>query len=856
MQVVKSYKGGDKRDALKKLLFALLIFSCCFCLYAGPTTSEQRFKYKKKNILKSGQKSYIDRSLHLTVNFTTLAEAISSANALLNSSIEGSGEGEYPAGSKSDLQNAIAAATAFVGTDTAGARIDFEISKLYDACSTFESLVNTEPVNIVDKHANKQTRYLYLNLKNQMDRYLLFGMHHATGYGVGWTNDDDRSDIKDVCGDFPAIYGEEMRNIVGGIEVERIRYRITSAYKRGGIVTMCWHQLDPDNRHFYASEINNEKIVAQILPGCTRHLDYLANLKIVSEFFKSLRGENGEAIPVIFRPYHEHLGTWFWWGVGHCTTDEYNQLWQFTVNYLHTVLNVHNLLWAISPNLEYVDDEGEYFDRFPGDDYVDIYGVDFYNNGPVPPELVKDYSRDLHTVVQQALINDKIPAITEIGQEGLDDINWHTRMMINPIKHDSINNSISYAVTWRNANTTHFHAPYPGHPSVPDFIDFYNDTYTMFESDLPDMYSLPAEDVSAPIFTKYPEGQFVSSTKSVEIKVETDERALLRWNYHDEAYDAMPYSFTIGQRQYAHRTFVEAEQGSKNLIYVQAMDVYGNKTDQSIPVSFTVDTLQAMIPWYEQYYQVAGWNHDTASFGSGSDVTTKIQDVQTAYFVKDFELSEKPTGARILIQLNGGFAVYINGFEITRYKLPEEMVLCYDTPPLSSTKTAKAVDLLPEMVARLKTGVNKIAIEIHGGSAGVQFFDALIQTTIGMPFYYCCDWYYYDLGNMPRASTLGEILSIERINKLVPEKIKLYQNYPNPFNSSTKIRFDIHDGGLVTLTIYNITGRKVQTLANGYRKPGGYEIVYSPSVHLTSGIYTCVLKTNSGVYSRKMIFLK
>ena len=845
-----------REDTLHKRLIVLFIFSCCCSLYAGSSSGEQKFNDGNKNVLKSGRKRQVDRSVNLAISFTTLEEAISSANALFLTSTEGEGEGDYPTGSKADLQNAIAAAVSFMGTDTVQSNIDFEISKLYNACSTFESLVHTVPVNIVDPHANKQTRYLYLNLKNQMDRSLLFGMHHATGYGVGWTDNDDRSDIKDVCGDFPAIYGEEMRDVQVGSQVERLRYRIMSAYQRGGVVTMCWHQLDPDNRHFYASEINNEKIVPQILPGGTRHLDYLATLRKVSEFLKSLRGDNGEAIPVIFRPYHEHLGTWFWWGVGHCTTEEYNQLWQFTANYLHTTLNVHNLLWAISPNLEYVDDEGEYFDRFPGDDYVDIYGIDFYYNGPVPTEMVRDYTHDLRTVVQQAITHDKIPAITEIGQEGLDDINWHTRMLINPIKHDSINNSIAYAVSWRNANYTHFHAPYPGHPSVPDFLVFYNDPYTLFESDLPDVYnSLPEEDVSAPVFTEFPEEQFVSATKSVEIKIETNERALLRWSYNDEAYDTMPYSFAIGERQYAHRTFIEAEQGSEKLIYVQAVDVYGNKTDQSRPVSFTVDTLKAVIIWYDHSYQVTGWNHDTASFGSGTDVTTILQDVQTAYFVKDFDLSAKPTGARILIQLNGGFAVYLNGVEVSRYKLPEEMVLGYDTPPLSSTKTAKAVDLLPEIVDKLIVGTNRIAVEIHGGSDGVQFFDALIQTNIEMPFYYGSAWYYYDSGTMPRTYTLGEILGIERINEMVPEKPILYQNFPNPFNPSTNIRYEVHDGGPVTLTIYDITGRKVETLVDEYKKPGKYELVYSTS-NLASGIYTCVLKTNSGVYNRKMIFLK
>jgi len=122
---------------------------------------------------------------HATTSFTSLQEAITKATALLNSTTEGTAEGEFPVGSKADLQTAIDSAIAFLGTDTTQSRIDSEISELYDDCSTYESLVITMPVNLVDKKANKQIRYLYLNLKNQMNRSLLFGMQDATGYGVG-----------------------------------------------------------------------------------------------------------------------------------------------------------------------------------------------------------------------------------------------------------------------------------------------------------------------------------------------------------------------------------------------------------------------------------------------------------------------------------------------------------------------------------------------------------------------------------------------------------------------------------------------------------------------------------------------
>lgn len=491
-----------------------------------------------------------DAVLTLPANFTGLEEALTAANALLNSATEGTGEGEFPVGSKTDLQNAIAAAASVPGSNLHQSQVDSVTSELYNMCSIFESRVNTLSVNIADKNANKQTRYLYLNLQDLMHRGLLFGMHDATGYGVGWTGDDDRSDVKDVCGDFPAIYSEDLNNVTRGSSIDRVRYRLTSAHRRGGVITMCWHQYDPDGRSFYAADINNEKIVSQILPGGARHADYLVKLKRVAEFFKSLRGDHGEAIPVIFRPYHEHSGDWFWWGVGHCTTAEYNQLWQFTADYLHQTLNVHNLLWAISPSFDHVKNANDYFDRFPGDDYVDIYGTDFYYSDPVPPAVVNDFRKGLHTIVGHALEHNKIPAITEIGQEGLDDSDWFTKMLINPIRDDSINTHLAYAAVWRNESRTHHFAPYPGHPAVPDFLKFYNDPFSLFESDLPDMYALPEEDLSAPIFTAYPAAPFVSPATAVEINIVTNERAFLRWSSVDTDYNRMPNQFQFGERNF------------------------------------------------------------------------------------------------------------------------------------------------------------------------------------------------------------------------------------------------------------------------------------------------------------------
>lgn len=84
----------------------------------------------------------------------------------------------------------------------------------------------------------------------------------------------------------------------------------------------------------------------------------------------------------IFRPFHENDGNWFWWGTGAtsaCSDADYVQLWRETVEYLRDTKGVHNILYAYSPEVigAYTDYTGS---RYPGDAYVDIFGIDVYSN--------------------------------------------------------------------------------------------------------------------------------------------------------------------------------------------------------------------------------------------------------------------------------------------------------------------------------------------------------------------------------------------------------------------------------------------------------------------------------------------
>lgn len=87
------------------------------------------------------------------------------------------------------------------------------------------------------------------------------------------------------------------------------------------------------------------------------------------------------------------------------------------------------------------------------------------------------------------------------------------------------------------------------------------------------------------------------------------------------------------------------------------------------------------------------------------------------------------------------------------------------------------------------------------------------------------------------------------------ESFSLDQNYPNPFNPSTRISYAIQKAGMVTLKVYDILGREVVTLVNGFQQPSNYSVSFNAS-GLASGIYLYKLKTGDFVQTRKMMLLK
>ncbi len=335
---------------------------------------------------------------------------------------------------------------------------------------------------------------LYRNMAMLAPDYIMIGHQDALSYGINWKKGKDRSDLKDLTGSHPAVFGWDIGAIELGSPVnldsvpfDEMRKNIIHIYLKGGINTISWHAYNPvTGKSSWVDDKNNSNgIVAKILPGGSHHEEFKKQLDKVADFMKSLKAPDGSLAPVIFRPWHENSGNWFWWGAIHCSVDEYKSLYRFTVDYLRNTHHLHNLLYAYSPDVGFKDATG-YLERYPGDDLVDIIGLDDYNslNTGHPEKLISN----LEVIAQIAIDHNKIAAFTETGINRVERKEYFTKELLPCLDHSELTRSISWVLFWRNADEKQHFMPAPGHPAANDFIEFSKNKRILMLNNIPDMY--------------------------------------------------------------------------------------------------------------------------------------------------------------------------------------------------------------------------------------------------------------------------------------------------------------------------------------------------------------------------------
>ena len=353
--------------------------------------------------------------------------------------------------------------------------------------STAQTSSTKSPLS--DKKATTQTQILYKNLIQLSNKGILFGHQDDLAYGVNWRYEDGRSDVKDVTGDYPAVYGWDLSGLekksdknIDGVPFDKMRQYIKDGNSRGGIITLSWH-FDNPLTDKSAWDIT-PKSLASVLPGGQSHEKFKSWLDEGVKFILTLKDKNGKPIPILFRPFHELTGTWFWWCKNNASPEEFKTLWKFTIDYLQKK-EVHNLIYVYN-TADFTTTE-EFLEYYPGATYADVLSFDKYQfNDPTKDNSFVETCQSQFKIMNEvAKEQNKIMAFAETGYEAIPYDKWWTNTLMKAIG----NYKIAYVLVWRNhgwqetEKKMHYYAPYKGQVSAKDFVDFYHLDQILFEKE-------------------------------------------------------------------------------------------------------------------------------------------------------------------------------------------------------------------------------------------------------------------------------------------------------------------------------------------------------------------------------------
>jgi mannan endo-1,4-beta-mannosidase len=264
------------------------------------------------------------------------------------------------------------------------------------------AISHTEPVN---PNATPEARALLREIGGISGHFTLTGQHNFPNHLSRWS---DR--IYDLTGKLPAIFGQDF-GFSGGEDKDSVEGRpsmIEEAerqYRNGAVIALTWHAVRPTEdepvtfRDSVQGHLTNLEWNELLTPGTEIHTHWVEQVDVIAGYLRQLQ-EAG--IPVLFRPYHEMNGNWFWWGGRPGETGSlalYRQLYERFVNVHH----LDNLIWVWNVNSP-SENTGSLTSYYPGPRYADILTMDTYG------EFKQSYYKDM-----VGLAGDKPIALGEVG---------------------------------------------------------------------------------------------------------------------------------------------------------------------------------------------------------------------------------------------------------------------------------------------------------------------------------------------------------------------------------------------------------------------------------------------------------
>lgn len=221
-----------------------------------------------------------------------------------------------------------------------------------------------------DAHATKEAKALYAYIID------MFGKKTLTGQMFSGWGFDEINYVHKITGKYPAIKGFDF--IQSSLNDSVVRGAI-QWWKEGGIPTIMWHWGAPGIGEGYPNSKKEIDITKCFQKGTGEYDSFWTELKTKADLLERLQKAK---VPVLWRPFHELNGNWFWWGKQ--GPGNFKRLWITMYDYFVKERKLNNLIWVLCYTGE--PDSAWY----PGNQYVDIAGADIYGKGDSPmPEMYK-----------------------------------------------------------------------------------------------------------------------------------------------------------------------------------------------------------------------------------------------------------------------------------------------------------------------------------------------------------------------------------------------------------------------------------------------------------------------------------
>lgn len=227
------------------------------------------------------------------------------------------------------------------------------------------SVSNETELKLSNPDASTEAQALYEYISGVYRTKIISGQQESTWMGSDQYEFDY---IYKNTGKYPAIRGLDYMND----DFEGVNRRAEDWHNRGGIVLICWH-TGTDFSGSWAESQQTE--IADWDKALTEGTDeYNTLIEGMDKGAKALKELCDKDIPVIWKPFHEFDGDWFWWSKG--GAENFKKLWQLMYDRYTNHWELNNLLWL----LPYSGNLNEIETWYPGDEYVDFVGPDSYDS--------------------------------------------------------------------------------------------------------------------------------------------------------------------------------------------------------------------------------------------------------------------------------------------------------------------------------------------------------------------------------------------------------------------------------------------------------------------------------------------